>query len=67
MPLNSSKTWKSGEHCRITGTYRCEICHLAGRDTVREFEAGVILPMCEVCPEKDTTWHLLKAKENRAA
>ncbi len=65
--MNSSRTWKSGERCRISGTYRCQICHLAHRDTVVEFEAGRILPMCDVCPEKDTTWRLLRAKDVRAA
>ncbi len=67
MSLNLSKTWKSGEHCRIAGAYRCQICNMAGRDTVREFEAGKVLPMCDICPEKDTTWRLLKTKRIRAA
>ncbi len=65
--MNSSRTWKSGEFCRISGTYRCEICHAAGRSVVREFEAGKILPMCDTCPEKDTTWRLLAATPARAA
>ncbi len=63
--MNSSRTWKTGERCRISGTYRCEICHLAQRETLREFELGTILPMCDVCPEKDTTWRLLHAKRGR--
>ncbi len=65
--MNSSRTWKSGERCRVSGTYRCEICHLAGTETLREFQAGAILPMCDACPEKDSTWRLLKAHEGRAA
>lgn len=65
--MNSSKTWKSGERSLQSGTYRCEVCHLAGRETVRDFEAGIILPMCDACPEKDTTWRLLKARKGRAA
>ena len=59
--LNSSRTWKSGEICRISGTYRCQNCHLAGRDVTRSFEAGTIFPMCATCPEKDVTWRLEKA------
>ncbi len=59
--MNSSKTWKSGEKCRVTGSYRCEICHLAGRETVKDFRAGAVLPMCDTCPEKDATWRLQKA------
>jgi len=65
--MNSSRTWKSGEHCRISGTYRCETCHLAGQETVRDFEAKAVLPMCEVGPDKDTTWRLMKTRSNRAA
>lgn len=63
--INSSKTWKSGERCERSGSYRCETCRLAGRHTVRDFEAGIILPMCDVGPEKDTTWRLLKATKAR--
>jgi hypothetical protein len=58
--MNSSKTWKSGEKCRVTGAYRCEVCHLAGRETAKDFSAGSVLPMCDACPEKDATWRLLK-------
>ena len=58
--MNSSRTWKSGEMCRISGSYRCENCHLAGREMIKEFVAGTILPMCDSCPEKDVTWYLLK-------
>lgn len=65
--MNSSKTWKSGERCRISGTYDCRICRLAGRESVRDFEAGSVLPMCDACPEKDTTWWLIKARSGRAA
>lgn len=65
--MNSSKTWKSGERSARSGTYVCQICHMAGRNTVREFEAGVILPMCDACPEKDTTWRLVKEKARRTA
>jgi len=60
-PVNSSRTWKSGEIVRISGTYRCQNCHLAGREMIKEFEAGKIVPMCDSCPEKDVTWRLLKA------
>jgi hypothetical protein len=56
--MNSSRTWKSGERCRISGTYRCQNCHLGGRDTVQAFEAGRILPMCDQCSDLDVTWML---------
>ncbi len=59
--VNSSRTWKSGEICRISGTYRCQNCHLAGREVARAFEAGTVFPMCDSCPEKDVTWRLEKA------
>ena len=58
--MNSSRTWKSGERCRITGIYRCEACHLDGRGTERQLNAGAIMPMCDVCPEKDATWRLMR-------
>ena len=58
--MNSSKTWKSGEIGRIPGIYRCQACHLDGRETLKEFRAGAVLPMCEVCPEKDATWRLIR-------
>lgn len=58
--MNSSKTWKSGERCRISGAYRCVTCQLEGRDTVLEFAEGRVLPMCDVCPEKDATWRLIR-------
>jgi hypothetical protein len=35
-------------------------CHLEGRDTVQEFAEGRVLPMCDVCPEKDATWRLIR-------
>jgi hypothetical protein len=58
--VNSSRTWKTGEICRVPGTYRCQNCHLAGREVVKEFAAGKILPMCDASPDKDVTWRLLK-------
>ncbi|MBI1949964.1 MAG: hypothetical protein HYS34_01195 [Acidobacteria bacterium] len=58
--MNSSRTWKTGEICRVSGTYRCQNCRFAGREVVREFEAGKILPMCATCPDKDVTWRLMK-------
>ena len=58
--MNSSKTWKSGERARVSGAYRCEACRLDGRDTVRQCAAGAVLPMCDVCPEKDATWVLIR-------
>jgi hypothetical protein len=57
--MNSSQTWKSGEICRISGTYRCQNCHLAGREVTLEMEAGKIFPMCRSCPEQDVTWRLI--------
>ncbi len=54
--MNSSKTWKSGERCRISGTYFCRNCRSAGRDTTREIREGAIFPMCETCPQKDVTY-----------
>jgi hypothetical protein len=65
--VNSSRTWKTGEHCRIQGTYRCQVCRAAGRETVREFAAGQVIPMCDACPEKDATWRLVKAARAAAA
>jgi hypothetical protein len=65
--MNSSRTWKSGEVCQISGTYRCQDCHLAGREVVVAFEAGKILPMCETCPQKDATWRLLKPTRKAAS
>ena len=59
--MNSSRTWKSGEICRLSGTYRCENCHFAGREVVKQFEAGKILPMCDASPDdKDVTWLLIQ-------
>ncbi|MFQ5876600.1 MAG: hypothetical protein ACE5JH_02745 [Acidobacteriota bacterium] len=65
--MNSSKTWKSGETCRVTGRYRCRTCELDGRETVLEFRAGTILPMCDLCPGGDATYTLLRASETVAA
>lgn len=65
--MNSSRTWKSGERCRVTGTYRCQNCHLGGRETIREYAAGAILSMCDQCPDKDVTWRLLKPAAGAAA
>jgi hypothetical protein len=59
--VNSSRTWKTGERCQISGTYRCQVCGSAGRETMREFVAGRVIPMCDACPEKDATWRLVKA------
>jgi hypothetical protein len=64
--MNSSRTWKSGERCRISGTYRCCNCHLGGRDTVRAFEAGRVLPMCDQCSDRDVTWRLLQTAPRAA-
>ena len=61
--MNSSRTWKTGEHCRISGTYRCLNCRAAGV----EFEAGKVIPMCDVGPDKDATWRLVRAAPARAA
>lgn len=58
--MNSSRTWKTGEIGRVTGAYRCQNCHFAGREVVREFEAGKILPMCDSCADKDVTWQMMK-------
>ena len=65
--MNSSKTWKSGEKCRIAGKYRCRNCRSAGRETVQEFQAGAIFPMCEACPQKDVTYHLISASASASA
>ena len=53
-------TWKSGERCRSTGVYRCQQCHLEGRVTLRECAAGVIMPMCDACRDKDAAWRLIR-------
>jgi hypothetical protein len=65
--LNSSKTWKTGERCRIAGLYRCQTCHLEGRNTEKTVAAGTIIPMCDVCPEKETTWKLIREASPAAA
>lgn len=65
--MNSSRTWKSGEVCQITGEYRCVACHLAGRNVIGTFEAGKILPLCEGCPDKDATWRLVRAGRSAGA
>ena len=59
--VNSSQTWKSGEIARVPGSYRCQNCHLAGREHVIDIEAGKIFPMCETSPDKDVTWRLIRA------
>ncbi len=59
--MNSSRTWKSGEVARISGTYRCQNCHLAGRELTLSIESGKVFPMCSSCPERDVTWRLIKA------
>jgi len=59
--VNSSRTWKSGEICRVSGVYRCWNCHLAGREVTRTIEAGAVFPMCDSSPEKDVTWRLEQA------
>jgi hypothetical protein len=61
--VNSSRTWKSGEIARLSGTYRCQNCHLAGRDLTLRIEAGKVFPMCGTCPEKDVTWRLIQESE----
>jgi hypothetical protein len=58
--MNSSKTWKSGERCVKAGLYRCQQCHLEGRETTRVVQAGAIFPMCEMCPGGDATWRLIR-------
>ncbi len=65
--MNSSKTWKSGELCRLPGTYRCQSCEAEGRQTVKELAAGSILPMCDSCVEKDATWKLIETAGRSAA
>jgi hypothetical protein len=65
--MNSSKTWKSGEKCRITGSYRCRNCRSAGRETVQTIQTGTIFPMCEACPQKDVTYHLVRAPSSASA
>jgi hypothetical protein len=58
--VNSSRTWKTGEICRVSGTYRCQNCHFAGREVVKQFEAGKVLPMCDASPDNDVTWRLIR-------
>ena len=65
--MNSSKTWKSGEISRVSGTYRCQACHLVGRENLKEVREGAVFPMCEDCPEKDATWRLTKTGVSGAA
>ncbi len=65
--MNSSRTWKSGELCVVHGMYRCETCRHEGRETVKEFAVGSVLPMCDACVEKDATWKLSRTMESGAA
>ena len=44
----------------MAGSYRCQQCHLEGRQTVRECVSGAVMPMCDVCPEKEATWMLIR-------
>ena len=64
--MNSSRTWKSGERCRIAGSYRCQQCRLEGRETVRVVARGAILPMCDVCPGQEATWMLIREDDAAA-
>ena len=59
--MNSSRTWKTGERCQISGTYRCQVCRASGLETLREFAAGQVIPMCDAGAEKDATWRLVRA------
>ncbi len=65
--MNSSKTWKSGEKCRVPGLYRCRGCETAGRETTLEALEGTIFPMCEACPQKDATYSLVRAAAGASA
>lgn len=60
MP-NSSQTCKMGETALCSGCYECLICKYAGVESLATVEKGKILPMCPVCKDSDTTWHLKKA------
>ncbi len=64
--MNSSKTWKSGEMCRIPGSYECVSCGFEDRRTVKEFELDQVLPMCDSCVEKDATWKLVRVRDRVA-
>ena len=61
--MNSSRTWKTGERCQISGTYRCQVCGAAGRETLRDFVAGQVIPMCDAGTGKDATWRLMRAAD----
>ena len=65
--MNSSHSWKSGERCRAPGTYRCQNCHYAGRETLKEFQVNVILPMCDSSADKDVTWLLIRPADHATA
>jgi hypothetical protein len=65
--VNSSKTWKSGERCAVPGVYRCVQCRMEGRETDRQCAAGSVMPMCDVCPEKEATWTLIREAAAAAA
>jgi len=65
--MNSSHSWKSGERCRVTGSYRCQNCHYMGRETLRDFQANAILPMCDSCPDKDVSWLLARPADSAVA
>ena len=50
-----------GETALWSGSYECLNCKYGGVETVTAVEKGRILPMCAVCKDPDTTWHLKKA------
>jgi hypothetical protein len=64
MPVQSlgrdtmSDLFKPGERCHLAGSYACESCRLAKRETVAQVEAKAIFPLCAECTDMDMGWRL---------
>ncbi len=53
---SKSDLFKPGERCHLAGSYVCETCRLAGRNTLVQVEAGAIFPLCTECIDMDMGW-----------
>jgi hypothetical protein len=64
MPVQSlgrnttTDLYKAGERCHLTGSYYCENCRRATRETVIQMEGNAIFPLCEHCADLDMGWRL---------
>ena len=52
----ASDLFKPGERCHLAGSYLCETCRLADRNTVVQVEDGAIFPLCPDCTDMDMGW-----------